>query len=170
MASEAHSGGARKKAKVEASEKKARIAVLGCGWWSQGWHLPHLSRHPQAEIVAVVDPNPTPRSAINELVPVAELGKMYGCATFASLDELLASDVVVDGVLVCTSHASHHALGTAALLAGKASGAPRCHSGGCCCWCVGDCCCCCSSGCSVGGCCGCCGCAAAATLSVGGEA
>ena len=99
MASEAHSGGARKKAKVEASEKKARIAVLGCGWWSQGWHLPHLSRHPQAEIVAVVDPNPTPRSAINELVPVAELGKMYGCATFASLDELLASDVVHDVLL-----------------------------------------------------------------------
>ena len=24
---------------------KARVVVLGAGWWTQGWHLPHLHRH-----------------------------------------------------------------------------------------------------------------------------
>ena len=46
------------------SERRARIAVLGAGWWSQGWHLPHLSRNPEVKIAAIIEPNPNPRSAI----------------------------------------------------------------------------------------------------------
>ena len=67
----------------------AQVAVVGAGWWSQGWHLPHLSRNPRAElrfscyssaiailyyspqhcwllgssISAIVEPCDTPRSA-----------------------------------------------------------------------------------------------------------
>ena len=32
----------------------ARIAVSGAGWWGQNWHLPHLSRHTDAAIAAIV--------------------------------------------------------------------------------------------------------------------
>ncbi|EOD20824.1 hypothetical protein EMIHUDRAFT_458498 [Emiliania huxleyi CCMP1516] len=100
------------------SQRKARIAVLGAGWWSQGWHLPHLSRHSEAEIVAIVEPNPHPRSAINELESTAALGERYGCPVFSSLADALASPLRLDGLLVCTSHASHFELGIAGLRAG----------------------------------------------------
>ena len=102
-----------------AAAPKARVVVLGAGWWTQGWHLPHLHRHPDAEIVAVVDPCATPRSAISTLVPLKELGTKYGCATFESFDACLASGLAFDGVIVCTSHASHSQLGAQALAKGK---------------------------------------------------
>ena len=102
-----------------ATPPKARVVVLGAGWWTQGWHLPHLHRHPDAEVVAVVDPNANPRSAISTLQPLKELGTKYGCATFESFDACLASRLAFDGVIVCTSHASHSKLGAQALARGK---------------------------------------------------
>ena len=92
---------------LESDERKiARIAVLGAGWWAQGWHLPQLKRHPGAVIVAIVDSNAAPRSAIAALEPLDALAIAYGCAVFSTLDALLASDLELDGILVCTSHAS----------------------------------------------------------------
>ena len=35
----------------------ARVAVVGCGGWTQGWHLPNLSNRDDATIVALVDPS-----------------------------------------------------------------------------------------------------------------
>ena len=98
----------------------AEIAVCGAGWWSQGWHLPHLSRHPHARGAAIVEPSPNPRSAISALISVDELGKLYDVPTFSSIDELLASPVAasLQGVVVCTSHSSHYELGVKALAKG----------------------------------------------------
>lgn len=103
---------------LETARPKARIAVLGAGWWSQGWHLPHLSRNAGAELVAVVDPNPAPRSTLDDLEPLAVLGARYGVPVFDSLGALLASAVGVDGVVVCTPHATHASLGAEALAHG----------------------------------------------------
>ena len=104
---------------AEAAEARiARIAVCGAGWWSQGWHLPHLSRRPDAHIVAIVEPMAFPRSAIKELEPLAALGERYGAPTFSSVDELFESGVEVDGLLVCTTHASHYEIGVRGLRAG----------------------------------------------------
>ena len=99
-------------------DRPARIAVCGAGWWSQGWHLPHLWRNEHAEIAAIVEPASRPRSAISDLESVAELGKRYNTPTFASVDELLSSGIQLDGVLVCTSHASHFEVGSKALAKG----------------------------------------------------
>src|SRR6056297_1808369 len=101
--------------------RRARVAVCGAGWWAQGWHLPHLSRNPLAEIAAIVEPNFKPRSAISNLQTTAQLGVQYGAPTFSSIEELLASETSasVDGVLVCTSHHTHSHIGAAALRAGK---------------------------------------------------
>jgi predicted dehydrogenase len=96
----------------------ANIAVCGAGWWSQGWHLPHLSRHPNARIAAIVEPSAHPRSAISHLEPCESLGKRYGAPTFRSIDECLAAGIALDGVLVCTSHASHFEVGSKALSKG----------------------------------------------------
>jgi len=96
-----------------------RIAVCGAGWWAQGWHLPHLHRNPRATIVAIVEPNPTPRSATSTLESTAALGELYGVPTFATVEALLASGVALDGVVVCTPHRTHAHIGTLALAAGK---------------------------------------------------
>lgn len=108
----------KKAKKEEPAHQQARIAVCGAGWWSQGWHLPHLSRHPNAICVAIVEPSAKPRSAISKLDSVAALGKKYGVPTFKSIDELLKSGTAIDGVLVCTSHASHYECGSKALAKG----------------------------------------------------
>ena len=99
------------------SARRARIAVLGAGWWSQGWHLPHLSRNPEVQIAAIIEPNPNPRSAINELESTAALGEKYGAPTFASLDACLAAlgADALDGILCCVSHAAHFELGVRGL-------------------------------------------------------
>ena len=33
---------------------KASIVLVGAGWWSQGWHLPHLHRNEEVTISAIV--------------------------------------------------------------------------------------------------------------------
>lgn len=87
------------------------------GWWSQGWHLPHLMRNPKANIVAIVDASDHPKSNLNpDLEPLSTLEEKYNCPTFSSAQELfeqnseLASSV--DGVIVCTPHATHSDIGT----------------------------------------------------------
>ena len=100
--------------------RRARIALVGAGWWSQGWHLPHLHANPRSEIAAIVDPTAQPTSPMNpDLLPVAALAEKYGAPLFASFDELLccrqngptqlgADAGELDGVLIATNHASHH--------------------------------------------------------------
>ena len=97
----------------------ARIAVIGAGWWAQGWHLPHLAANaPRVEIAAIVDGNPTPVSTLasSPLLSLEDLGKTYNCPHYKSVEDLLADPEVgptLDGVIVATSHASHYAVGTA---------------------------------------------------------
>ena len=99
----------------------ARIALVGAGWWGQGWHLPHLSRNAKATIAAIVDAAEQPSSSLNPyLVPLSELGNIYSAPTYRSVEDLLqASDVTLDGVIVCTPHATHHALATKLLAVDK---------------------------------------------------
>ena len=98
----------------------AQIAVSGAGWWGQGWHLPHLSRHPDAQIAAIIEPNPAPRSsnAAEILETTAALSNRYDAPVFASVEELLSSTVAVDGLLVGTPHATHYEQGQLAIEAG----------------------------------------------------
>lgn len=101
------------------SSPPAKIAVIGAGWWSQGWHLPHLDANPNAKIVAIVDPCPHPQSILNpNLVALTALSERYhGVRVFSSVDELLLDDEnhdigsTVQGLIVCTPHATHSAIG-----------------------------------------------------------
>eukprot|EP00964_Phaeocystis_antarctica_P033375 scaffold18942_cov63-Phaeocystis_antarctica.AAC.6 len=95
----------------------ARIAVSGAGWWGQGWHLPHLSRHPDAMIAAIVEPNPSPVSsnAAQVLESTAQLSSRYSAPVYGSVGELLASTTELDGLLVGSPHASHFADGMLAI-------------------------------------------------------
>jgi len=99
-----------------ATRRKANIAVIGAGWWSQGWHCPQISRNKdRCHLVAIVDSSPHPKSSLNpNLVSLEDLGTMYSCPVYSSIDDLLADVAVanaMDGVVIGTPHASHYSIG-----------------------------------------------------------
>lgn len=100
------------------SEKVANIAVVGAGWWSQGWHLPHLQRNPRAKICVIVSAHDVPKSNLNpNLEPLSALQEKYQqCPVFSSVEELFENDpdlaASLDGVIVCTPHATHSDIGS----------------------------------------------------------
>ena len=107
-------------------EPPARIAVIGAAWWSQGWHLPHLFRNPNAEIAAIMQRSEQPTAAkfLNlQLESKTLLRERYkDVPLFGSCAELLADKETldkVDGVIICTAHACHAEMGLQFLSAGK---------------------------------------------------
>eukprot|EP00536_Pseudo-nitzschia_multiseries_P013438 jgi/Psemu1/290868/fgenesh1_pg.575_\ len=93
----------------------ANIAVIGAGWWSQGWHLPALNNNERSNLVAIVDTSPKPTSKLNpNLEPLSALAEKYNARTFTSVEELLGDSEIgpaLDGVLVATPHATHYLVG-----------------------------------------------------------
>jgi predicted dehydrogenase len=88
---------------------KARIGVIGAGWWAVANHLPELKKNRDCEIVAV-----------NRL-GAAELDKVKFMfevpAGFEDYREMLAK-VPMDGVIVSSPHVNHFEHAKAALDAG----------------------------------------------------
>ena len=78
--------------------RKARIAVIGAGWWSTTAHLPAIVAHPDAEIGALVDPDPE---------RLARAASAFGNPrTYTSLTEALANEAL-DAAVIATPHATH---------------------------------------------------------------
>jgi predicted dehydrogenase len=78
---------------------KAKIAVVGTGWWATENHLPALTVHPNAEIVAICDVDePKVKKASTEF----NVESVY-----TDLDTMLANEDL-DGVMVATYHAAHY--------------------------------------------------------------
>jgi NAD-dependent oxidoreductase involved in siderophore biosynthesis len=92
-----------------AAKPAAQVALVGAGSWATGWHLPHLDANPDCDIAAIVEMGDEHRAA---------MGEQYGCPTFATFEELIASDVQVDGVLISSPHRTHFDLGMMAIDAG----------------------------------------------------
>jgi predicted dehydrogenase len=88
---------------------KARIGVIGAGWWAVANHIPVLKSLPQCEIVAV-----------NRL-GAAELAKVQAAfgidRGFEDYREMLES-VAMDGVVIASPHALHFEHASAALAKG----------------------------------------------------
>lgn len=82
--------------------------------------MPHLHSNPESEIAAIVEPNPAPKCVEGESKTTDQLHELYGVPIFRSMDDLLASEVAksVNGIIICTSHASHHEIGMKAMKAG----------------------------------------------------
>ena len=102
---------------------KAKVAVVGCGGWTQNWHLPNLANRSDCEIVAMVDPAAAPGAAgcVPSLCkPLAEVAAKYGAKMYSSFDEMLADATLpkVDGLLCAASHVAHHEIGVLALSRG----------------------------------------------------
>ncbi len=83
----------------QAGQRRARIAVVGVGWWSTQAHLPSLTQYPWAEVVAISDLNP-------EKLRVA--GDAYGVRPrYTDFGRMLDVERP-DGVIVAVHHAAHY--------------------------------------------------------------
>ena len=89
--------------------RKARIGVIGAGWWAVVNHLPVLKANPHCEIVAVN------RLGAAEL---AEVARQFDVpAAFEDYRTMLA-EVPMDGVIIASPHVNHHEHALAALAKG----------------------------------------------------
>jgi predicted dehydrogenase len=86
---------------------RARVGVVGAGWWSTRVHLPSLFEYDRAELVGVADV---------DLQRATRAADAFGCRAFATLTELI--ECGVDAVIVATTHGSHYSLTKEAIVAG----------------------------------------------------
>jgi predicted dehydrogenase len=88
---------------------KARLGVVGVGWWATFNHIPTVQAGNDAEVVAICDLDV-------ERVRIA--GDTFGIAgRFTDVAEMLAAEKL-DGVMISTPHFAHTAPAIAALEAG----------------------------------------------------
>ena len=81
--------------------RRARIGLIGTGWWGTYAHLPSLTTYPAADVVALADPSAE---------RLARAAERFGVpAQFADYREMLAR-VELEGVVVATPHATHYAI------------------------------------------------------------
>jgi len=91
------------------STKKARVAVVGAGWWSTTAHMPALKNNPDADLVAICDMQPE---------KLANAAAAYGpFNVYTDLEEMLAKEQL-DGAVVCVNHSAHYEAAKACLKAG----------------------------------------------------
>jgi predicted dehydrogenase len=90
------------------ANERARIGVIGTGWWATAAHLPGLTAHPDADIIGVAD--------LNEEKARQTADRFGVDRVFTDHRDLLALEP--DGVIVVTPHDTHYALVHDSLLAG----------------------------------------------------
>lgn len=119
------------------SNTVANIVVIGCGWWSQGWHIPQLFRNEQkVRILALIDTTLEPKSSLNpNLESLDQLSKRYSrrfsydtnasyvqeskddnnnenvMPIYTSVTDFLKDtkmSSLMDGAIIATPHSSHY--------------------------------------------------------------
>jgi len=90
---------------------KARIGVIGCGWWATRAHLPALLANPDAVIAGIADTDPENRQRAAERFAVPP------DRVFADAGEMLDKGGL-DGAIVAVPHSAHAPLARAVLTKG----------------------------------------------------
>lgn len=86
--------------------QKARIAVIGTGWWSTYNHIPGLQQHPDVELVAICDRDAGKLDAAARAYTIQKTYDDYA---------LMLAQERLDGVVIATNHASHYAIARSCL-------------------------------------------------------
>jgi predicted dehydrogenase len=94
-----------------AEGRKARIAVIGAGWWSTYTHLPGLLEYPYADLVTLCDPDEGRLRAAAEHFGIR--------TTYTGVEEMLRKERL-DGAVVAVYHSAHYPVARACLDAGLA--------------------------------------------------
>jgi predicted dehydrogenase len=89
--------------------ERARIAVIGTGWWATDNHIPGLLANPDAELIALCDAD------AHKLAVAADAFDIERRYTHVSS---LLQNEDLDGVVVATNHASHYAVAKPCVEAG----------------------------------------------------
>lgn len=87
---------------------RARVGVIGTGWWATQHHIPSLKNYPSAELVGICDLQP---DKLGRAADFYDVGGRY-----TDHRELLAAGL--DGVVVAVQHAYHYQVARDALDAG----------------------------------------------------
>ncbi len=78
--------------------KKIQCGVIGAGWWATFAHIPSLQEHPDVELVAIQNDNPT---------EAANIAAAFGIPrSYSRVDDLLAKERI-DAVIVSSSANLH---------------------------------------------------------------
>jgi len=83
--------------------RRARIGVIGTGWWATYAHLPTLMAHPQADVVAIADVSPE---------RLAHAAEHFGITSQYSDYRQMLDRGDLDGVIVATPHNAHYSVAT----------------------------------------------------------
>src|SRR5882762_5603750 len=89
--------------------ERARIGIIGTGWWATYAHLPSLTSYPRAEVVAIADPS------ANRL---AQAGEHFGIGAQYTDYQAMLDRGDLDGVVVATPHTTHYAVAREVLTRG----------------------------------------------------
>jgi myo-inositol 2-dehydrogenase/D-chiro-inositol 1-dehydrogenase len=90
--------------------KPLRVGVIGCGWFAQAVHLPVLRSLPEAELIALAEPDPDRRQEARRCAPAA--------LVYADYRDLLKMRDL-DAVIVSVPTALHAEVAIAAMQLGK---------------------------------------------------
>jgi predicted dehydrogenase len=90
-------------------QPRARIGVIGAGWWATYAHLPSLTSYPRAEVVAIAD------ASEERLAKAAE---HFGVQTQFTDYRAMLDRGNLDGVVVATPHTTHYAVASEVLTRG----------------------------------------------------
>ena len=87
---------------------KARMGVIGAGWWATQFHIPSLKTYEKADLVGIADIKPEKAAAAADYYDISN--------TYDDHRDLLAAGV--DGVVIAVQHAYHYEVARDALDAG----------------------------------------------------
>ena len=93
----------------EHPDRRARIAIVGAGWWSTQAHLPSLLAYPHAEVVGIADLN---------IDKARVAGAAYGVERVYTDYHRMFDVEKPDGVIVATNHLAHFDVSKEALSRG----------------------------------------------------
>lgn len=86
--------------------KQIKIGVVGTSWWMDSMYMPALTRHPNADVRAVVGRN------LNYARKFAEQWKVPNA--YPSLDDLLSNETI-DAVIIASPNKQHYELAMTAI-------------------------------------------------------
>ncbi len=93
------------------ADRRARIGIVGTGWWATYAHLPSLTSYPAADVVAIADPSPERLEHAAEHFGIRQ--------RFADYAEML-DRCDLDGLVVATPHTTHYSIASDVLSRGVA--------------------------------------------------
>ena len=82
-----------------------RIGVVGTSWWTDAMYMPALTRHPNANVCAIVGRN---------LDHARKFAEQWNVNAYASLEDLLSNEPV-DAVIIASSNKYHYPMAMTAI-------------------------------------------------------